>query len=38
MQNLDYFREVAELTLRISLSMGTKMYGFLKENISFRMD
>ena len=38
MQNLDSFRELAELTLSVSPSMGNKMYGFPKENISFRMD
>ena len=36
--SLEAFRGFAELTLRVSPSMGSKMYGFPKENISFRMD
>ena len=38
MQNLDSFRAFAELTLRVSPSMGRKMYRFLKENAGVRVD
>ena len=34
----EYFRDVAESALKIYPSMGSKMYGFPKENASFRND
>ena len=34
----DYFRGFAEFTFKIYLIMGTKMYGFPKENAGFRTD
>ena len=38
LQNLGVFRELAELALKVSPSMGSKMYGFSKENQGFRRD
>ena len=34
----EYFRDFAESALKIYPSMGSKMYGFPKENVSVRSD
>ena len=34
----DYFRDLAESAFKIYPSMGTKMYGFPKENADVRTD
>ena len=38
MQNLEPFRGLAELNLKVYLSMDSKTYGFPKQNMCFRTD